>query len=69
MSLPPVVGGTAFEPVFDHVAQHGIDASALLYFTDLYGSFPKLPPHYPVLWLNYADPSNKAPFGQTLNVN
>ncbi len=60
-------GGTRFEPVFEHVEREGLEPAALLYFTDLYGSFPAVPPSYPTLWLNYEDPSNHAPFGQTMD--
>ena len=62
-------GGTRFEPVFEHVEAQGLEPAALLYFTDLYGSFPKEAPHYPPLWLNYADPTNHAPFGDTVHVS
>jgi predicted metal-dependent peptidase len=61
-------GGTAFEPVFDWLADHDTNPSCLIYFTDLYGSFPESEPPYPVLWLNYGARSNKAPFGQTIHV-
>lgn len=61
-------GGTAFEPVFDEVDRRGLEPAALLYFTDLWGSFPEVPPNYPTLWLNYGDPTEKAPFGETLHV-
>jgi predicted metal-dependent peptidase len=62
-------GGTRFEPVFEHVEREGLEPAALLYFTDMYGSFPDAAPGYPVLWLNYEDPKIQAPFGQTIHVS
>ena len=44
-------GGTAFKPVFDHVAENECNLAALIYFTDLYGDFKCLEtPIYPVVW-------------------
>jgi predicted metal-dependent peptidase len=48
-------GGTAFEPVFDEVEKRGLDIAMLIYFTDGYGSFPKDPPPYPVIWVSTTD--------------
>ncbi len=61
-------GGTRFEPVFEDVADRDLDPAALIYFTDLEGSFPREDPGYPVLWLNYGSPRSKAPFGETVTV-
>ncbi|MDP2734882.1 MAG: VWA-like domain-containing protein, partial [bacterium] len=50
---PPVSsggGGTDFRPVFDWVESAGIQPDALVYLTDLYGSFPTQTPSYPVIW-------------------
>ena len=57
-------GGTDFRPVFDYVAEQGIDPCASAYLTDLYGTFPDGPPPYPVLWVSYG--TDSAPFGQVL---
>jgi len=57
-------GGTDFRPVFDYVAEQGFDPCALVYLTDLYGTFPDAPPSYPVLWVSYS--TDSAPFGQVL---
>src|SRR5690606_1665097 len=69
-SNPPKLGGgggTAFEPVFDWVEQEGPkDVSALIYFTDMYGSFPQQEPHYPVIWCKTT--SQKAPWGEEIEV-
>ena len=61
-------GGTRFEPVFEYVAKEGIEAEAVVYFTDLYGSHPAEPPPYPVLWLSTSGKTMKAPFGETIPV-
>lgn len=63
-------GGTAFEPVFNHVAKHGIEPACLIYLTDMDGSFPRPEnhPHYPTLWINYGHPKSQAPFGRTIHV-
>jgi predicted metal-dependent peptidase len=60
-------GGTAFEPAFDWVERNNIEPCCLIYFTDMYGSFPAEPPPYPVLWVSYS-PCSEAPFGDVLNV-
>ncbi len=57
-------GGTDFRPVFEHITKQGIMTACLIYFTDLYGSFPSQQPEYPVLWVSVSD--GKAPFGLTV---
>lgn len=59
-------GGTAFEPVFEYVEEKKLKPVALLYLTDMYGSFPEKAPKYPVLWC--ATSSIKGPFGKTLEI-
>lgn len=60
-------GGTDFCPAFKWVEDNGIEAQALVYFTDMYGSFPKATPHYPVIWVSTSD-IKEAPFGDVINV-
>jgi len=43
-------GGTDFRPVFEEIAEMGLEPDALIYFTDSFGSFPAEAPTYPVLW-------------------
>lgn len=43
-------GGTAFQPVFDWMAEHEIEAKAVIMLTDSYGPVPDNPPDCPVLW-------------------
>ena len=67
---PPEVGGgggTDFNPVFDWVAQEGMEPDALVYFTDLCGPFPKKAPDYPVIWC--ATTKQEAPFGKTIHID
>lgn len=47
---PPGGGGTDFRPVFDKIAELGIQPEALVYLTDGYGTFPSQQPNYPVIW-------------------
>lgn len=59
-------GGTSFIPVFDYVAKHGLTPAAMVFLTDLDGSFPKYEPEYPVMWVT---PNNqKGPFGMTVKI-
>ena len=63
----PGGGGTAFSPVFEHVAESGVNCKCLVYLTDLDGSFPEEPPPYPVLWVVW-EKDKKAPFGTVIYV-
>lgn len=60
-------GGTDFRPVFEWVEQEGIIPACLIYLTDLEGTFPEMPPDYPVLW--GATSRWEAPWGETVRVN
>jgi predicted metal-dependent peptidase len=54
ISLPDTLhggGGTDFEPVFKWTESRDRQPDLLVYFTDAEGSFPKLEPQYPVVWL------------------
>lgn len=59
-------GGTDFRPVFDYVAQQKIKPVALLYLTDMEGTFPAKAPGYPTIWCATTD--RKGPFGKTLEL-
>jgi predicted metal-dependent peptidase len=66
--LKPVGGGgTDFRPVFDWAEQSNVRADAIVYFTDMMGTFPDHAPETPVIW---ADIYNriKAPFGETIAI-
>lgn len=60
-------GGTAFAPVFAWIERQGWQPDALVYFTDGLADFPKLPPHYPVLWLIKGNAP--VPWGRRIQLN
>lgn len=69
-SYPPEVkggGGTAFEPVFNWIEENGIEPASLIYFTDMYGSFPEHAPSYPVIWCATTD--HPAPWGELVRID
>lgn len=59
-------GGTSFIPVFDYIKEKHIPLDALVYLTDLEGTFPKEAPVYPVLWVSTTN--EVAPFGNTVKL-
>lgn len=61
----PGGGGTDFRPVFDHVRNLPETVKAVVYLTDLYGSFPQADPGVPVIWITWSK-DKKAPFGVTV---
>ena len=62
-------GGTDFRPVFDWVAQQGLEPCCLAYLTDLECSrFPGQAPEYPVLWLCTVAAKRNIPFGQVVEI-
>jgi predicted metal-dependent peptidase len=64
-------GGTSFEPVFEYVKQKCIKTDALIYFTDLAGTFPDKAPRYPVMWAyydTYGWSKPTAPFGRIVTL-
>ena len=60
-------GGTDFRPIFDWIKMHGKSPDMLLYFTDALGEFPKMEPHYPVIWL--VKGKAQVPWGQRIQLN
>jgi len=58
-------GGTDFRPVFAYIDEKGIEVACLIYLTDLYGTFPKNEPTYPVMWVSITK-DKKAPWGETI---
>lgn len=61
----PGGGGTDFRPVFEHVRKLPETVKAVVYLTDLYGSFPERDPGVPVIWVTWTK-GTQAPFGQTI---
>lgn len=66
--VPEGGGGTDFRPIFEAIAAMPEPPACLIFLTDLWGTFPKTPPDYPVLWANFGNPTEKAPFGTTIHV-
>lgn len=62
----PGRGGTSFVPVFKRVQKMGLRPDAVLYLTDMEGTFPKVAPNYPVLWGSIG--TSKAPFGEVVTI-
>lgn len=61
--LPKIIagrGGTDFRPVMEEVSK--LDITALVYFTDMYGSFPDKEPNYNVIWVSTTE-GYEAPWG------
>lgn len=58
-------GGTSFAPVFDAIDE---SPACLIYFTDLYGSFPDVAPEYPVIWA-VSSGKTDVPFGDVVPCN
>lgn len=68
-NVPPLRGGggTAFEPAFNWVEEESKTPTALIYFTDMYGSFPNQAPMYPVIWCATSD--HEAPWGEVIQLD
>lgn len=60
-------GGTDFRPVFKWADALDRTPDLLIYFTDAQGSFPTIPPYYPVLWLIKG--KTPVPWGQRIQLN
>ena len=59
-------GGTDFRPAFEYVSEKKLKPCALLYLTDMEGTFPEQAPSYPVIWCATTD--IKGPFGKTVEL-
>jgi predicted metal-dependent peptidase len=67
ISLVPVGGGgTDFRPCFDWLRERGIVPEALVFLTDLCGTFPRDAPPYPVIWASTEN--RRTPFGQVVSM-
>lgn len=68
---PPLKGGggTRFEPAFEWIETDGpMPPAALIYFTDMYGTFPNEAPAYPVIWCSTTEGKVDAPFGEVIPI-
>jgi predicted metal-dependent peptidase len=59
-------GGTDFRPPFYWLEKHSIEPKALIYLTDMYGTFPDAPVQFPVLWCATTD--TQGPWGETVRL-
>jgi predicted metal-dependent peptidase len=59
-------GGTDFRPVFNWIKEQDIEPQALIYLTDMYGTFPAEAPSYPVIWAKTTTVA--APFGDEIEI-
>jgi predicted metal-dependent peptidase len=60
-------GGTDFRSAFAHFAEHWADACCIVGFSDLYATFPAMPPSIPVVWVEVGRYGNgKAPWGKVV---
>ena len=60
-------GGTDFRPALEAIERDGAPVCAIC-ISDLYGTFPEVPPALPVLWLSTTE-GLSAPFGETVFVD
>lgn len=63
-------GGTDFAKPLKAVAKRGIFPECVIYLTDLYGTFPKEAPPYPLIWVvtPCGDMSKTPPFGELVKM-
>lgn len=60
-------GGTDFRPVFDYVKTLAERPEVLIYLTDGFGSAPKEPPPYPVLWVLTSGGNRPGAWGKSIS--
>lgn len=66
---PAGFGGTDFRPVFEWQDKQDETPAALIYLTDLMGSFPEHAPEYPVLWATLENGSYNPPWGEHVQID
>lgn len=62
----PETGGTAFSPIFERIAEDGMEPVATVVLTDLYCSDFGPAPDYPVLWVSNG--ADEAPWGDVVKI-
>ena len=63
-TIAPGRGGTDFRPVIEEAVK--LDITSIVYFTDLFGSFPDHEPNIPVIWVSTSGNSAKPPWGSLI---
>lgn len=65
---PPVGGGgTSFTELFPWMEEQGIVPEVVIILTDMYGTFPRTAPDYPVIWASTSK-GVAAPFGELIEI-
>lgn len=64
--FPKKDGGTSFIPVINVVSEEYPQVAALVYLTDGAGSYPEVPPDYPIIWVLNTD--TVLPWGQNIRM-
>lgn len=64
----PGGGGTDFCSSMSYFSELD-NVQCAIFFTDLYGSFPRNAPDFKVLWINTGSPDTSVPFGEKININ
>jgi predicted metal-dependent peptidase len=59
-------GGTDFRPVFERIEEWDEPPVAVVYLTDLLGTFPKEEPNVPTLWVTGDEKPRPVPFGEVV---
>ena len=67
-SRPIQGGGTNLIPIFDKIAEMGLQPDALVDLTDGITPFPQVAPAYPVLWGNVYGDGEQYPWGDVVNI-
>ena len=70
-TVPPTAGGgggTDFRPIFQHLEDKELRPDILVVVTDTAGTFPTVPPPYPVLWV-VLGAHGEVPFGDTIHID
>lgn len=60
-------GGTDFRPLFAEVEKQTLEPDCGVFLTDTFGSFPDVPPNYPVIW-GVIGKGGSVPWGETVNI-
>lgn len=60
-------GGTDFRPLFAEVDRLGLEPDCGVFLTDTFGTFPDVPPKYPIMW-GVLGEGGSVPWGETVTI-
>lgn len=60
-------GGTDFRPVFDYIQEKHLRTDVLIFFTDMWGSFPEKKYPFKTIWVSTSE-VDKAPIGKVIRI-